>query len=213
MKEQNIAYVTYTRSRFGSSVAREIHEITILQGAPTHQNLDNTSSPIESLNTNSRRNSYGLFRPRSRENSRERPRCTHKSGSYTVEDSDTDGYETAKEEIRPLDQQLDEVRVQISEMSTSQSQWNYATFQPPLISVSTSVVSNRCRSNCHCRCHKQSQYRTPAWARSIIGSFNFSGNGSIFLNRPQCSYRGCKRSGQTSVRFTYYAPLWYWLGR
>jgi hypothetical protein len=141
----------------------------------------------------------------------------------------------AREDFTRIDQQLDRIRVQISELAlpaseiqavdhserreqdtaveaeypnASSSRTTAAISPTSVIAVTTSIVSETCRSFCHCQCHKSTQYQTPNWAKSIIGSFSFRANCSVLMNRRKCNYRLCKRSGQTSVRFQYFAPWW-----
>jgi hypothetical protein len=140
----------------------------------------------------------------------------HEDAQSETSDSQSDGYETAEETAEPVDQQLDRVRVRIQDQSLSYpqniSEKSRHTPSGTLLSVTTTITSERCTIFCHCQCHKRTTYRTSLWARGIIGSISFHSNCSVLLRRAECNYRPCKRSGQTKTRFTYYAPLWL-LGR
>jgi hypothetical protein len=111
-----------------------------------------------------------------------------------------------------VDMQLDRVRVQLSKLpptsttiQTDRVDHEFATdtkipstpseqysLKEQIISVTTTLVSDKCRPYCHYQCHKPTRYQTPLWARSIIGSFNFQTNCSILLNRRLCDYRLCR---------------------
>jgi hypothetical protein len=134
-----------------------------------------------------------------------------------------------------IDRQLDQIRVQLSDLASSTPeprQPNCSEDQEQddaidgeysnvsvrrtadtasaasVIAVTTSIATESCRPSCHCQCHQSTRYQTPRWARNIIGSFSFRANCSVLLNRAECNYRLCKRSGQTSLRFAYFAPTW-----
>ncbi|KAF2496815.1 hypothetical protein BU16DRAFT_342368 [Lophium mytilinum] len=76
-----------------------------------------------------------------------------------------------------------------------------------IVSISGTMGDATCEPFCPCQCHVSSQVRTPQWAKHILGTMTFHGNGSIFLNRRPCN-KSCGRSGPTSIQFSYFAPAW-----
>ncbi|KAF2245542.1 hypothetical protein BU26DRAFT_71007 [Trematosphaeria pertusa] len=76
-----------------------------------------------------------------------------------------------------------------------------------IISFSGTLVDDACEPFCSCQCHVSSQLRTPQWVKHILGSMTFHGNTSVFLSRRPCN-KSCRRSGPSSLQFTYFAPAW-----
>jgi hypothetical protein len=134
-------------------------------------------------------------------------------------DSDSeDGYETAEEDSNSIHVQSEKVKTQLDDnlfingfnKDRRVNPFNSGVSLPDesVIPITTRITSEHCVPFCRCQCHNQKYYRTPSWARILVGSFNFDGNCSVLMNRPRCNLRICKRNGQTSARFTYFAPSW-----
>jgi len=77
------------------------------------------------------------------------------------------------------------------------------------VCVTTSLSNEKCDPFCQCHCHITNQIKTPRWAKGILGAMSFSLNSTVLLNRRPCNIPAiCRRSGQPSAQFTYYAPSW-----
>ncbi|KAJ5715056.1 fibronectin type 3 and ankyrin repeat domains protein [Penicillium malachiteum] len=77
-----------------------------------------------------------------------------------------------------------------------------------LFCITTSLAIEKCEPFCSCQCHIRTSIQSPSWARSILGSFVLHTNSNILVDRRPCNYRRCKRNGEASTRFTFYAPSW-----
>lgn len=74
-----------------------------------------------------------------------------------------------------------------------------------ILSITGTIGNDMCESFCPCQCHVSSHVRTPHWVKQFLGTMTFHGNGSILLNRRPCN-KNCRRSGPTSIQFSYFAP-------
>lgn len=71
------------------------------------------------------------------------------------------------------------------------------------------VVVN-CFSNCHCKCHRRYNVKTPQLASSFLGrvSLYYTGTGG---DPSQCSSEMCRAYKGFTIRLSYSAPRWLWL--
>ena len=74
-----------------------------------------------------------------------------------------------------------------------------------VIQVTTSIKTQQCEKRCPCQCHAPSQYRSPAWLKTIIGQLLFSYHGT--LRTTACNYPLCQQTPR-KAHFTYYFPKW-----
>lgn len=64
-----------------------------------------------------------------------------------------------------------------------------------------------CTSFCSCVCHKRTRFRSPTFARRLLGSLCV-GYSSIPLFAQKCSEETCREKTNFSATFTYYFPSW-----
>ncbi|KAF2743557.1 hypothetical protein M011DRAFT_219252 [Sporormia fimetaria CBS 119925] len=79
---------------------------------------------------------------------------------------------------------------------------------PETVRLVTTIDSQKCQRFCQCQCHIRSRVQSPKWSKDILGSLYYQSNGAGWLNRRECNFRPCKRSGKTSAQITFYAPTW-----
>ncbi|KAH7381185.1 ankyrin repeat-containing domain protein [Phaeosphaeria sp. MPI-PUGE-AT-0046c] len=79
------------------------------------------------------------------------------------------------------------------------------------VSICGTLAAEPCKQYCRCQCHLSTHMQMPAWAKGILGSISFHGNGSVLLKRRPCDQPFCGRGGSATMQFSYYAPAWTFL--
>lgn len=75
--------------------------------------------------------------------------------------------------------------------------------------ITTLMPQRACDWTCNCRCHIRSQFRTPQWLSTFVGTLFYSSSNNPCLEARPCNSPKCLRSQpSSSSRFTYYFPTW-----
>ena len=78
-----------------------------------------------------------------------------------------------------------------------------------IVSTHRSLVGRRfpCKIGCPCRCHLQSEWRSPPFLHHLLGALfvNYAGLPSISAD---CTYKLCQGHPESHIRFKYYFPRW-----
>jgi hypothetical protein len=75
--------------------------------------------------------------------------------------------------------------------------------------ITMSMPLKACEWTCNCQCHTRTQYRTPQWLSSAVGTLFYSSTNTPSIDVRPCNVPSCFRSQpSSSSRFTYYFPTW-----
>jgi hypothetical protein len=85
---------------------------------------------------------------------------------------------------------------------------SHSVLSSKFVSICGTLAAEPCKPYCLCQCHLSTHVRMPAWAKSILGSISFHGNGSVLFTRRPCDRPLCRRGGSATAQFTYFAPAW-----
>ena len=77
------------------------------------------------------------------------------------------------------------------------------------IRITTTIPRRNCDATCNCQCHVRTQFRTPPWLSTMVGTLFYSSSYTPSPETRPCNSRLCSRSRPySSSRFTYYFPAW-----
>lgn len=102
-----------------------------------------------------------------------------------------------------------ENRTLLEENSQIVSDLELAETSSTQIRITTTIPRRKCDATCNCQCHVRTQFRTPPWLSTVVGTLFYSSSYAPSPETRPCNSRLCSRSQPySSSRFTYYFPAW-----